>query len=158
MGQHGDGAIGKVHTCAAHPSLGIQGRAGANIPGDIGDVNLKLGMSIRKGTHEDGIVEVAGGLPINGDDRQAAKVLTTGKLRLGQACHGVLCLGRSLRQDMGRKGVLYGMFADDDLHIDAEGVRRPKHLDDAAPSCTSGLGKLGDLDIHHQPLERPTFV
>ena len=50
------------------------------------------------------------------------------------------------------------VLADDDLDIDAEGVGRAEHLDDAASGWASGRRKAGDLDVDGQAFERSVWV
>ncbi len=44
--------------------------------GDVGDVDLELEIAVRQVADEDGVVEVACGLAIDGDDGQRAVILT----------------------------------------------------------------------------------
>jgi hypothetical protein len=74
--EHGNGAVGEVDGGAALAGLGVEGGAGADVMGDVGDVDLELGVPVRQRADEDGVVEIAGGLSVNGDDGKGAEVAT----------------------------------------------------------------------------------
>ena len=72
--QHGDGAIGEVDAGAAQTGFEIEGGAGLDVFGHVGDVDLELVAAVGAIGDENGVVEVAGGLAVDGDDGQLAKV------------------------------------------------------------------------------------
>ncbi len=72
--QHGDGAVGEVDAGAAQAGFEIEIGAGANVFGDVGDVDLQLVAAVGALGDEDGVVEVFGGFAVDGDDGQAAEI------------------------------------------------------------------------------------
>ena len=72
--QHGDGAIGEIDACAAQARFLIEGRVASYILSDVRDVYLQFVVAALELPDVDGIVEIAGGFAVNGDDRQGAVV------------------------------------------------------------------------------------
>ncbi len=72
--QHGHGAVGKIDAGAAQSRLLIEGRAGRDVVGDVGDVDLKFVVAVSSMPDGDGVVEVARGLAVDSDDREIAEV------------------------------------------------------------------------------------
>src|SRR6202044_1174562 len=62
----------------------------------------------------------------------------------------ILCL----RQHGRREGMWNVMFADHNLHVHAESVGRPQHLNHSPLRWPPRNGKAGDLDVHGHALER----
>ena len=102
--------------------------------GDIGDVDLQLPGAIRAAVlaDKDGVVEILGGLAVDGDDRQVAKVAAAGNFLLIQMGDGA-----GLVQNIGRENMRQMMLADDDFHVHAEIVFAAQNLDDAAAGGTA---------------------
>ena len=72
--KHGHGAIGKIDAGAAQARLLIERRIRRNVVGHVGDVHLQLKVSILQMLHDHGVVEIARGLSIDGDNGQGAEV------------------------------------------------------------------------------------
>ena len=73
--KHGDDPVDEVDAVGAPAGLFIQGRAGPDVVGDVGDMDADLGMAPGEVSQGDGVVEIAGGVGIDGDDEFAAQVL-----------------------------------------------------------------------------------
>ncbi len=93
--QHRHGAVRKVDAGAAQARFEIERGAGTDVVADVGDVDLELPMAVREWSDEDGVVEVAGGFAVDGDDGEAAEVVPELVLSDGEA-------RRSLRLRRGR--------------------------------------------------------
>ena len=78
--KHGNDAVDEVDTVGAPAGFLIQGGAGADVVGDIGDMDADLGVAPGELAQGNGVVEIAGGIGIDGDDEVAAQVLTVGGL------------------------------------------------------------------------------
>ena len=71
--EHGDGAVGEVDGVAAQAGFEIERRAGRDVLRDVGDVDLQF-VTVGSLFDEDGVVEVLGGLAVDGDDGKIAEV------------------------------------------------------------------------------------
>ena len=87
-GEHGDGAVGEVDGGAAEAGFEVERGAGADVVADVGDVDLELGVAVGQRRNEDGVVEVAGGLAVDGDDGEAAEVFAAGEFTGFLQCLG----------------------------------------------------------------------
>ena len=85
---------------------------------------------------EDGVVEVAGGFAVDGDDRQIAEVAAGGD-DFGVEMGDFAGFGEDFVGEDAREMVL----ADNDLDVDAEVVRMAEDFDDAAAGGAVGVGK-----------------
>ena len=136
LGQHRDDAAREVHRVAAVEGVLVERAGGVDIVRDVGDgddqaVALALALAIHR------VVEVLGGLPVDGDERQLGEVLTPGPVllahRFGQLARLRLGLGRELEGQV--------VLAQRDLDLHAGVGIVAEHLDDAADR----LGELGGL-------------
>lgn len=75
LGEHGHGAVREVDAGAAEAGFGVDGRAGEDVVADVGDVDLQGVVAVGEEIDEDGVVEVAGGFAIDGDDGEVAEIL-----------------------------------------------------------------------------------
>ena len=116
---------------------------------DIGNVDLKLEVAVRHAAHGDGVVEVARGLAVDGDDGQRAIVAAVAKLARRDERLELL----RLLQDLDRKAVRQVVLADDDLDIHAEIVLVAEDLDHAPARALGGRRPVGDLDVDDQAFE-----
>ena len=66
--KHGNGAIDEVNGITAEAGFAIERRLGTNVVGDVGDVYLKEPAAVVAALDVNGVVEVAGGFAVNGDD------------------------------------------------------------------------------------------
>ncbi len=87
--QHGDGAIGEVDAGAAQAGFEIESGVGLNVLGHVGDVDLEfVAGAVGALADENGVVEVARGFAVDGDDGQRAEVGAGGRLRRVEMCDG----------------------------------------------------------------------
>ena len=136
LGQHRDHAAREVHRVATVEGVLVERAGGVHIVRDVGDgddqaVALALALAIH------GIVEVLGGLAVDGDQRQLGEILAPGPVLLA---HHVRELAR-LRLGLGRELVGQIVLAQRDLDLHAGIGVVAEHLDDAADR----LGELGRL-------------
>ncbi len=124
----------------------------------IRNVHLQFRVAVFKRQDDHGIVEVPRRLAINGHNGQIAKVLAPDQFsaigRLDGLPGALLCLCQYVR----RKRVGDPVLPDDDLHIHAKRIWRPKNLQQTPDCRPSGLGKTGDLNLHGQALEWPALI
>ena len=148
-GQHGDGAVGEIYAGAANLGLAVDIHAGADVVRDVGDVDLKFVVTVGEIADEDGIVKVAGGFTIDGDDGEVAEIAAA--LEFGGRNRGGD--GAGFGDDGGRKVVGQVVLADDDLNIDAEVVFVAEDFDKAATGILRGGGPAGDLAIDDETFQ-----
>jgi hypothetical protein len=101
-------------------------------------MNLKLPAAVAAALDVDRVVEVHGGLAVDGDDRQVAEILAPPYLLLGD-------LGRDptgLAHDLVGERHAQSVLADDRLLIDPRLVRKAEHLDDPADRGAALPGRL----------------
>ncbi len=91
--QHGHGAIGEINAGAAQPRFLIERRVGRDVVGHVGDMYLEFVVPALDLPDSDGIVEVTGGLTVDGDDRKSAKITPLLDLRRWNDGLNTLCLG-----------------------------------------------------------------
>src|SRR5207248_429432 len=94
----------------------------------VGDVDLEREVAVWQLVDEDGVIEVARGFAIYGDDGQIAKIAPA--LQLGARDESRN--GLSLIDDFRWKAVRQMMLSDYDFDIDAEIVRRAENFDYAS--------------------------
>ncbi len=147
--QHGHSPVGKIDTGAAQPSFLVERRIRCDVLRHIGDVDLQFKISVGKVAYRNGIVEVAGGFAVDGDDGQRAEITAMAKLLRWN--HG----GDGLRLFECRRGkvVRQVKFTDGDFHVDAEIVLTAENFEDAAARILRGRGPVGDFDIDHDAFE-----
>src|SRR6185437_8334761 len=129
---------------AAQPCFQIEIRARAHVLGNIGDVYLEF-VAVDQFGDQHGVVEVAGGFAVNGNDGQLAEVAAARDLLWVEMRHGT-----RLGQHAFGKDARQLVFSDHHLDVHAEVVRGAEHFDDAADRGTGGGGPTGDFDIHDQ--------
>ena len=121
-GEHGDGAVGEVDAGAAEAGFEVEVGSGADVVADVGDVDLEVPGAVGVWGDVDGVIEVAGGLAVNGDDGEVAEVFALAQLGFGKGGYGLLGGGGGFGEDVGGEDVGDVVLADDDLDIDSEGV------------------------------------
>jgi len=147
--KHGHGAVREIDRGAALAGFFVNGGAVFNILGDIGNVDLKLIMAAGQAADEDSVIEIAGGLTVNGDDGQRAEVASAGKLLVGNDGADLL---RFFQHGL-RKDVADVVLADHYFHVDAEVVFIAEDFDDASPGLMSGRGELDDFYFDNDILQ-----
>ncbi len=160
--QHGNDTVHEVGGVAAPARLGVQRAAGADVMGDIGDVDPQAPLAVLA-LHADGVVEVLGVIRVNGDDRMRAAVhaprallrrgLVVGPRAGDGACLGEHGLGEVQRQVvMPEHGehvhtLLVGRAEDfDDLALGRHAARLPaEDLDDDLVPDARGAAHIARL-------------
>ncbi len=97
----------------------------AHVVRHVGDVDLQFEVAVRHAAHGDGIVEVARGFAVDGDDGQRAIIAPMAQF--ARRDHRIELL--RLLQNLDRETMRQVEFADDDLDIDAEIVFVAENLD-----------------------------
>ena len=118
---------------------------------DVGDVHLQFIVAVFELADVDSIVEVAGGLAVNGDDRQLAVVPA-----MAQFAHGngvVVPDGLRLFDYLGREAMRQVELADHDFDVHSEIAFFAEDLDDTAARILRGRGPVGNLDVDHNTIE-----
>jgi len=72
--EHGDDSVNKIHAVGPFTGLVIQFGSGFDVVGDVGDVDANLHVAVGKFAEGDGVVEIAGGVGVDGDDEVAAEI------------------------------------------------------------------------------------
>jgi len=89
---------------------------------DVGDVHLQVPAAVGAMLDVDGVVEIARGLAVNGDDGQVAEIFAASALGFADGLRAAL----GLVQDFGGENVREMMFADNDFGVDAKIAGRPR--------------------------------
>jgi hypothetical protein len=93
----------------------IQFGSGFDVVGDVGDVDADLHVAVGKFAKRDGVVEIAGGVGVDGDDKVATKILPADGA-IGEFDGGK---GFGLGESFGRESGGEIEFPDDGKDIDA---------------------------------------
>ena len=72
--QHGDGAVGEIDAGAAQAGFLIERRVWGYVLRYVGDVDLQFVVAVFELADVDGIVEIARGFSVDGDDGKVAVV------------------------------------------------------------------------------------
>src|SRR5229473_1838752 len=91
-----------------------------------------------------GVVEIARGLAIDGDDWQVAEIFAAGALGFTHGLRAALCLVQSF----GGEGMRKTMLADDDFSVDAKIAGAAKDLNDAAGRRSATLRITEQLHVY----------
>src|SRR5947207_841049 len=126
--KHRDSAVGEVNGSAAETRFLVERRGGSNVVPDVGDVNLQVPAAVGAMLDIDGVVKIARGFSIDGDDRQVAEIFAASTLRFADGLRAALGFVKNL----GREDMRQMMLADDDFRVDAEFARTAENFDDAA--------------------------
>ena len=97
FGKHGNGAIDEVDGIAAETRFAIERRFGMNVVGDVGDVDLQEPAAIFATLDVNGIVEIARGFAVDGDDGKFAKIFAASAIGLGDGKSEALGFFQTLR-------------------------------------------------------------
>ena len=145
LGKHSNGAIGEVHGRAAEPSLPVQSAGRLNIVRYIGDVHFEVPAAVGAMFDEDGVVEIARGLSIDGDDRQVAEIFAARTLSF---THGLRAMLRFI-QNFAGEYMREMMLADDDFGVDPEIAGTPENFDDPSGRRCASLRITQQLHVYH---------
>ena len=72
--KHRNDAVDQVDAVGSFAGFLIEGGAGEDVVGNIGDMNTELDVTSGKFAKGDGVVEIAGGIGIDGDDKFGAEI------------------------------------------------------------------------------------
>src|SRR5712692_8179459 len=147
--KHRDGAIGKVNGCAAETRLTVESALRSNVERDIGDVNLQVPTAVGAMFDVNGVVEIARGFAVDGDDRQVAEIFTAGALGFADGLRATL----GFVKNFGGENVREMMLANDDLGVDAEVARAAENFDDAAGRRCAAVWIAEQLDVDDGAVE-----
>src|SRR6266849_3137842 len=125
---HGDGTIGEVNGSAAETRVPVESALRSNVVRHVGDVDLQVPAAVGAMLDVDGVVEIARGLSIDGDDRQVAKIFAGGALGFVDGLRATL----GFVQNFGGEGMREMMLANDDFSVDTEFAGATEDLNDAA--------------------------
>ena len=111
--------------------------------GHVGDVDLQFVVSIFEFANVDGIVEVAGGFSVDGDDGEIAVVAAVSQRGGGNDAFD----GLRFFDDGGRKAVRQVELADHDLDVDSEVGFFAENFDDAAARVLGRRRPVGNFNV-----------
>jgi hypothetical protein len=144
FGKHGNGAIDEVNGIAAEARFAVERGFGKNVVGDVGDVNLQEPAAIFAALDIDGVVEIASGLTVDGDDGERAEILASGDVGGGDRNGEMFGFGG----DVLWEDVREMMLTNDDFGVDTEFSGTSEDFDDAAGgwSAAAGVAKQFNVD------------
>ena len=145
LGKHSHGAIGEVHGRAAEPSLPVQSAGRVNIVRYIGDVHFEVPAAVGAMFDEDGVVEIARGLSIDGDDRQVAEIFAARTLSF---THGLRAMLRFI-QNFAGEYMREMMLADDDFGVDPEIAGTSENFDNPSGRRCASLRITQQRHVYH---------
>src|ERR1700722_17688875 len=147
--QHGDGAVWKVDAGAPQMCFLIECGIGSNILGHVGDMDLQLEMAIRESSNRHGVVEIAGGFAVDGDDGNRAEVAAMAKFLCRNHGGNILRLFQCGRGKMVRQV----KFADRNFDVNAEVILPAEDFEDAPTRILCGRRPIGNLHINDHAFE-----
>src|SRR5579864_8734135 len=148
-GQHGHGAVGKVDRVAAQAGLPVKPRVLGHVVGDIGNVHLQLEVAVVQPAHDHGIIKVAGGFAVNGDNGQGAVVAPLLQFAGGNDVFHRL----GFLQHLAGEAVRQVMLADDDFHVHAKIVFIAQDFEDAALRVLRGCRPFRNLNVNYNSFQ-----
>jgi len=113
--EHRDDAIDEVDAVGSFAGLVIQFGSGFDVVRNVGDVDADLHMAVGEFAEGDGVVEIAGGVGVDGDDEVAAEIFPSGRA-IGKFDGGK---GFGLGEGLGRESGGEIEFPDNGKDIDA---------------------------------------
>src|SRR5208337_4265432 len=147
--QHGNGAVGEIDAGAAQTGFLIERRVGGYVLGDVGDVDLQFVVAVFELADVDGVVEIARGFSVDGDDGKLTVVAAVTQCAGGN----VGCDGLGFCDHFGREAMGQVKLADHDLDVDSEVVFFAENFDDASARILRGAGPVGDFHVDYYALE-----
>lgn len=145
--EHRDDLVDQIDAVATAAGFSVEGTSGLDVVGDIGDVDADFPFTATEGPYVDGVIEVFGGVRVDGEDKFVAEVETSG---VGGGVMGMTLgvegevgnFSQGFGGEAGRKLVL----ADDGEDIDV-GIAGPSEaLDDSALGIEVGCVPAVEAD------------
>lgn len=131
--QHGDDAVHEVGGVTAQAGFFVELAAGADVVGDVGDVDPEFPMAVGGGLDTDGVVEVFGVIGVDGDDVVGAAVGAIDEFfRAGDDLSVGVGDGAGFVEDGAGEGEGEVVLAEDGEHVDAFLVGWSEDFDDFA--------------------------
>ena len=115
----------------------------------VRDMHLQLVIAVGQHRHVHGVVEIARGFAVDGNNRQRTKILAPGKVGFRDPLGRSVRLGHHFIGERMRNLVL----ADDDLDVDADVPGPPENFDHFPGGREASLGIARDLHVHHGAVE-----
>ena len=143
LGQHRNGAIGKIDGSASQTRLEVERRPSLDVVGHVCDVHLKM-PAFRAFFDVYRIVEIARRFAIDGYDRQMTKIAAALTFGVPDGPGGL----PGLLDDIFRESVRQMMFANENFHVEAEFTRLSEDFDDTTGCRNTGAREARDLNIH----------
>jgi hypothetical protein len=113
--EHGDDAVDEIDAVRAFAGFVIQFGSRFDVVGDVGDVDTDLHVAVGEFAEGDGVVEIAGGVGVDGDDEVATKIFPSDRA-IGKFDGGK---GFGLGESFGRESGGEIEFPDNGKDIDA---------------------------------------
>ena len=154
VGEHRNCAIRKVDRRPTQPRLEIKRRSRTNVVAHVRDMDLQLPVAVRQRLDVNSIIEVTSRLAIDRYDGKPTEITAPCEFIFLKTVDCLLRGILSLSQNIRRKDMRQMMLADNNLDVHAKGIRRPKHLDNAATCRTPRRRKACNLDIDCESFER----
>src|SRR6202051_3331738 len=111
--------------------------------GNVSDVYLKMPAAGGAAFAINGVVEIAGGFAVDGDDGEVAKILADCAFCVADGSGAA----RGFLQNFGGKCVREVMLANDDFDVDAEVAGAAEDFDDASGGRRAATRVAGELDV-----------
>ena len=147
LGEHRQHPAGEVDAGAARESLPVHRPPLGDVVRDVRDVHAQQPGPLGRQFERDGVVEIPGGLAVDGHGEHPAQVGTPGALG-GAHLRGD---GLGVEQHAPREAVREVELPDDHLLGDTRGALVPEHLDDGRLRGAAGRRPRGDLGDDHLP-------
>src|SRR5579864_5561454 len=151
--QHRHGTVRKINAGSPQACFLIESGFRRDILRDVGDMNLQLETAVWQSRHQHGIVEVASGFSINGDNWETAEVAPgAGLLRRNDRFDSFRLVQNLVGEAVGQM-----IFANDDLNIHAEIILVAQDFYDTTAWILRRGWPVGDLDVDDHVFEISPF-
>ena len=114
-GKHGDDAVDEVDAVGPFASFLVEGGAGEDVVGNVGDMNAEFDVTSGEFAKRNGVVEIASGIGVDGDDQFGAEVFAADGV-VGEFDGGK---GGGFGEGVGREGGGEIEFPDDGENVDS---------------------------------------
>jgi hypothetical protein len=142
--EHGNDSVNKIHAIGPFSGFVIQFGSGFDVVGDVGDVDADLHVAIGKFAEGDGVVEIAGGIGIDGDNEVAAEIFAADRA-IGKFDGGK---GFGLGESFGRESGGEIEFPDNGKDIDAWIGGSAESFDEEAFGVGSAIFPVDQFSDH----------